>query len=229
MALPNISSESEQMYLVTLAQLIEDGHEPPVPLPVLAQALGVQSASANQMVRRLCDLGLLHYEPYRGVSFTPVGSRLTRQILRFRRLWSTFLADHLGFAPVEADALACSLEHQTTPELGERLARYLDYPTVDPLGKPIPYVEGESIQPVATPLAELAVGEQARVVVEPTEPEIRAFLHAHGIREGSTVVVEGDGSSGMLLRAAEHRRVFVDRALAAHIRVVPVRGKEAVP
>ncbi|RMF39870.1 MAG: MarR family transcriptional regulator, partial [Anaerolineae bacterium] len=64
-------SESEQMYLVTLAQL--ETASQPVPLSALAQALGVQPVSVNQMVRKLAEAGLVTYEPYHGVSLSPQG------------------------------------------------------------------------------------------------------------------------------------------------------------
>jgi DtxR family Mn-dependent transcriptional regulator len=130
------------MYLITVAVAEEDGRPAPWPLAGLAEALGISPISANQMVRRLADRGLVEYHPYRGVSLTPRGRRAARRVLRGRRLWATFLVEHLGFTPGEADALACSLEHVTPPAAADRLARYLGDPAVEPLGRVIPPAAG---------------------------------------------------------------------------------------
>jgi DtxR family Mn-dependent transcriptional regulator len=228
MASQNISSESEEMYLVKLAQLVEDGHPVPVPLPVLAQALGVQPVSANQMVRRLCDTGLLTYEPYKGVDFTPIGNQLTQKILRFRRLWSVFLAEHLGFSPVEADTLACALEHQTTPDLGDRLARFLDHPQEDPLGKPIPDSVDRPIRPTGVALSELTVGVAAQVLAIPADGPVHTFLLACGIRSGTPVTVRGRAEQDALLVASETQLVCLAPEIAAQVTVLPSQPKETL-
>jgi Mn-dependent DtxR family transcriptional regulator len=57
-------SENEQMYLVTIAKLEEGGHESPVALSELANALSVLPVSVNQMVRKMDESGLVKYYPY---------------------------------------------------------------------------------------------------------------------------------------------------------------------
>lgn len=226
MANLNIGSESEEMYLVKLAHLLEDGHQTPVPLPILAQALGVQPASANQMVRRLSEMGLLRYEPYRGVAFTPAGNRLTQTILRFRRLWAVFLAHHLGFSPVEADTLACALEHQTTPALADRLDRFLGFPRQDPLGKPIPEQTDEAIQPTGAPLSALPVGAAGQIIRIPEAGPVRDFLLAGDIRPGKTITVNGKAEGDALLVASGDRLVCLSADIAGQIVVLPTQVKE---
>ena len=126
------------MYLITLAVAEEEGRTAPLPLADLAQRLDISPVSANQMVRRLEERGLVDYHPYHGAALTPEGRVAARRVLRGRRLWATFLAEHLAFTPQEADSLACSLEHVTPPEAADRLARFLGNPAVGPLGRPIP-------------------------------------------------------------------------------------------
>jgi DtxR family Mn-dependent transcriptional regulator len=128
----------EEMYLITLAVAEEDGRPAPLPLAGLAQSLGISPISANQMVRRLEERGLVEYHPYHGVTLTAAGRRAAGRVLRGRRLWASFLAGRLGYSPAEADALACSLEHVTPPEAADRLARFLGDPGATPWGEPIP-------------------------------------------------------------------------------------------
>ena len=137
--MPELSSttESEQMYLITVAQAVEAGVSGPVSISKIAQALGVSVPSANEMVKKLSGRNLLTYEPYHGVELTAVGSLLADQVLRTRRLWATFLAEHLGFSPVDADAQACHLEHATSAEAADRLSAFLGNPEAGPLGRPI--------------------------------------------------------------------------------------------
>ena len=63
------------MYLITVAVAEEEGRPGPLPLADLAQSLAISPVSANQMVRRLEERGLVEYHPYHGVALTPPGGR----------------------------------------------------------------------------------------------------------------------------------------------------------
>ena len=89
------TSEAEQMYLITVAREDEQGHAGPVRIALIAESLGVSVPSANEMIRKLDTRGLLTYEPYRGVLLSRAGERIAGQVLRTRRLWATFLVEHL--------------------------------------------------------------------------------------------------------------------------------------
>lgn len=125
---PGRTSPSEEMYLITVAMAEEDGRQGPLPLGALAEALSISPVSANQMVRRLADRGLVDYHPYHGVVLTAGGRAAARRVLRGRRLWAGFLVEHLGFATEEADALACEFEHVTPPLLADRLEAFMARP-----------------------------------------------------------------------------------------------------
>lgn len=119
-------SENIEMYLLKIALLQTDNQ--PVPVPALAQELAVSPVSANEMCRKMVDRDLVQYEPYKGVTFTPQGSRVVRHILRSRRLWEVFFVDKLNFSPDEAEEIACRFEHVTPETLTERLAAFLGHP-----------------------------------------------------------------------------------------------------
>jgi Mn-dependent DtxR family transcriptional regulator len=51
-------SESEDMYLVSLARLQETGVEVPVPIAKLAQEMSIQPVSTSQMIHKLEVEGL---------------------------------------------------------------------------------------------------------------------------------------------------------------------------
>ncbi len=212
-------SESEQMYLVTLAQL-ETG-ERPVPLSALAQALGVQPVSVNQMVRKLAENGLLTYEPYHGVSLSPRGAAQARRVLRARRLWAVFLAGHLGYAPREADALACALEHDTPPELAARLDEYLERPGRDPLGNPIPETGNAPRKITGQPLPAFGAGAILQVCALPPEAESRAFLLEHGLVPGAQIRLLAVHSSGDVLLQYAGNTLALAAPLSTAVLAIP--------
>lgn len=200
-ALPELSStsESEQMYLITIARAVEAGADGPVAISRIADALGVSVPSANEMVRKLDSRGLLVYEPYRGALLSDTGRYLANQVLRTRRLWATFLAGHLGFSPTEADDQACHLEHATTTEAADRLATFLGNPVSGPLGRPIPDVGAPARQRSAARLADVPVGVPVEVVSVSADGRSLEFLRSEGIKVGTQLAVAGSGRSGILI------------------------------
>ena len=219
-SLPELSttSESEQMYLITVARETEGGAEGPVPVSRIAAILGVSVPSANEMVRKLEGRGLLSYEPYHGVRLTPVGQRIAVQVLRTRRLWATFLAEHLGFAPAEADEQACHLEHATTPDAANRLAVFLGNPVAGPLGRPIP---DSDVAPVARRqlhLSDVGVGATAEVLAVAASEAVSRFLAAEGLVTGAKLRVVATGVSGMLVEVSG-RCVHLDPGISGAVDV----------
>lgn len=216
------TSEAEQMYLITIAREAEAGNDGPIRLALIADALGVSVPSANEMVRKLDTRGLLSYEPYHGVQLSETGRRIADQVLRTRRLWATFLADHLGFSPTDADDQACHLEHATSPEAANRLAAFLGNPQAGPLGRPIPDAT------VATPprphlrLTDITVGTTAEIVSISATGHSLDFLTAEGLTVGSQLVVTAAGDTGYLVDLGGSL-LHVGLSLAGNVAVRPAR------
>jgi DtxR family Mn-dependent transcriptional regulator len=215
------TSESEEMYLITVARAVESGRPEPIPMPMVAEALLVSVTSANEMVRKLLARGLMTYEPYHGVALTQAGWTVAGRVLRTRRLWATFLAEQLGFSPAEADEQACHLEHATSAEAVDRLATFLGDPETDPLGALIPTRDLPRRQSVATvPLSEVAVGLEVEVIAVGAKPAAREFLSSEGIAPGSRIRVLATGETGVLIDAGA--TVNLARDLTGLIDVRPV-------
>lgn len=196
-------SESEEMYLITLAKLAERGVEAPVPLALLAEELQVLPVSANQMVHKLEQEGILDYVPYKGVALRPEGQKLANRTLRRRRLWELFLVDRLGLPFAEADSLACRMEHITSPEVTERLAAFLGNPERSSRGLPIP--PADETPPIEGLLSQAEVGREYLVSAIGDEI-LREFLATNEIAVGSTLRVLATSSQGDVLLevAGEH-------------------------
>ena len=210
------------MYLITIAMAAEDGHEGPVPVPRLAEALAVSRVSANEMVKKLADRRLVDYVPYQGAELTPAGESIAAAVLRRRRLWATFLADHLGLSPAAADAVACEFEHVTTAQVTDLLAKFLGDPAVGPQGKPIPVEAAQEPPPAGLPLAEFDTGLPVLVLRVDGDEVVRSFLAAEGVASHQRVRVIARSEDGGLLLEAAHGHVHVTPDLATAVMAVPV-------
>jgi DtxR family transcriptional regulator, Mn-dependent transcriptional regulator len=217
-------SESEEMYLVSIARLKEEQPERPVPVRRLAKQLDVQPVSANQMVRKLENAGLVRYTPYNGVELTTSGQEQAARILRHRRLWEVFLVEKLNLSHGEADRLACRLEHVTPSDTAERLADFLDKPERSPAGKLIPGSQaGEWLVP-GLALTGLKPGETGQVLQVRGELKTREYLSSEGVQAGASVSVWGTGKTGTMLICTEAgNQVHLSKELAE---LVFVKKKE---
>jgi DtxR family Mn-dependent transcriptional regulator len=219
----NLLSESEEMYLVGIAQIIEDGPGGPTRLSRLAEHLNIQPVSVNQMVRRLEKCGLVAYLPYRGVLLTENGSLVAGQVLRRRRLWEVFLVEQLGISLAEAESMACRLEHDIPVETGERLAKFLGFPEHSPRGKNIPPAELGIALPDSSPLSSQQVEGSYVVIRVECRPAERAFLSGAGIAPGKTVRLLGIVQGSRCLAQSEgHEPVQFSEQLAQKIWVQPI-------
>lgn len=195
----NIVSESEQMYLVSIARLGEIADECPIPISKVAEILDVTPISANQMIHQLEQANYVTYTPYKGVEFTQAGWQTASKILRSRRLWEVFLAEYLRYTPNEAEELACRLEHAISDETAERLAEFLNWPQVSPQGKSIPQSEAEHPQLAGVPLSNLAAGMSGKVSTI-LMPEVeRAFLQQAGLDIGVQLEILSSQNNGAYL------------------------------
>lgn len=119
-------SQSQDDYLKFVYEnLPQEGY---VSNKMLAQGLDIAPASVSEMVKRLDEAGLLLYQPYYGVQLTPKGLERAQALVRKHEIWEYFLESKLGYEKEEVHDLAEVLEHWTTPELAERLAKYIDFP-----------------------------------------------------------------------------------------------------
>lgn len=204
------------MYLITVARAVEDGIIPPVPVSRIAGTLEVSSVSANQMIKKLAAAGLVNYRPYKGVTLTETGDELANSVLRNRRLWGRFLADHLGLTPAKADEVACEMEHVTPDMVADRLASFLGDPKTGPTGKPIPGAHG-SVSEAETPLTMVEVG--ATATVASVGVAAASFLRSNGVVAGVQVLVLGTGYDSSVLIEGPTGTMHLSESVASEIAV----------
>ncbi|CAN5875750.1 metal-dependent transcriptional regulator [soil metagenome] len=156
----------------------------------VARALSVSAASVTGMLKKLGDLKLVDYAPYRGVSLTPAGRLVALETLRHHRLIETYLAQALGYAWHEVHAEADKLEHVISEDFEERIAALLGDPAFDPHGDPIPSRDGVVPETKGQPLATLETGTRATLTrTTNQDPEVLRYLAEHGLMPGRTVTV----------------------------------------
>jgi len=215
-------TESVEEYLEAIYKLGEEGQ--PVALSALAERLGISSVSANEMVRKLVEQKLVLYEPYKGVSLTPVGQAQALAVIRRHRLWERFLTDVLGLSWDRVHEEACRLEHVTSPLVEERLAQLLGEPETCPHGHPMPTAEGEMAVEAGRPLAELTAGQRAIVLRVPEEDvALLRYLATLGLEPQATVQVQAVAPfQGPLTVQVGEARHVLGRELASRIVVRPL-------
>jgi len=181
-------SHTEENYLKTIYKLAEEEPGQDVSTNRIAAALATRAASVTDMLRRLADKQLLDYEKYRGVRLTPEGRRLALLTVRKHRLWEVFLVQQLGFNWDEVHDVAEELEHVQSPLLMRRLDEFLNFPTLDPHGDPIPAENGAVRRPAHRLLAELGVGECGTLAaVKDTSAPFLQYLDKMGLPLGAQV------------------------------------------
>lgn len=104
----------------------------------VAERLGVAPATATSMLKRLAELGLVDYLPYKGVRLTSSGERVALEVIRHHRLIEAYLSEALGMPSDRVHEEAEVLEHYISEDLEKLIAAKLGEPSHDPHGTPIP-------------------------------------------------------------------------------------------
>jgi len=134
-------TNSEENYLKTIYHLSLFSNSG-ISTNAIANAMDSKPSSVTDMIQKLADKGLVLYKKYQGVELTEKGKKEAIYIVRKHRLWEVFLVNKLGFTWDEVHDIAEQLEHINSEKLIDNLDKFLDFPTQDPHGDPIPDKEG---------------------------------------------------------------------------------------
>lgn len=214
MSVPHLS-ESTEMYLKAMSELGDRD----VAIARLAERLSVTHVSANEMMRRLGEQGLVTHTPYKGVTLTKKGREVASNVIRRQRLWEVFLYEHLNIEWSKVYELACSLEHATAPEVTEALAEFLKHPQTCPRGNPIPDSKGVYTQLDGIALSEVEVGKTVTVLaVDATATDVLKYLQDKNILPGQKIkVVEAAPMDGPLTLSVGGKEVALGLSLAEFV------------
>jgi len=190
----------------------------------IARELGITSAAATDMARKLALKKLIDYEKYKELKLTPEGKKMALNIVRKHRLWETFLHQVFGLSLHEIHREAELLEHLTSDFLTEKINLFLGSPTIDPHGDPIPNEKGVvSIdnENIMLTVAE-AGGEYEICRLNGSDKEFFDFCQSNGLIVGATVLLLKQykknkmteikvGNSKLLLNAEVARTIYVKK------------------
>jgi DtxR family Mn-dependent transcriptional regulator len=221
----NLSATIEE-YLEWIYRLSKEQDE--VSTTDLARSLKISPASVTGMLRRLAERGLIVHEKYHGVSLTDEGREIALKTIRRHGLLERLLVDVLGLPWHLVDEEAGRLEHHITPEVEDRLMKFLDYPTTCPHGQPIDWTGPEASVRLAT-LQQGDVAEIARIADE--SPEFLEYVASVGLKPGATVYVTGRApfNGPLLVRVAERDHPLGDEVCSKIWVVPPGRAAEQCP
>lgn len=156
-------TKAEENYIKAIYKLTESERKN-VSTNAISSEIQTTAASVTDMLKRLADKDLIHYEKYKGVTLSTTGKEIATALVRKHRLWETFLVEKLDFAWDEVHDIAEELEHIDSEKLVNRLDAFLGYPKYDPHGDPIPNVKGKFTMRRQLPLTELNTTQKAIVV-----------------------------------------------------------------
>lgn len=155
---------TEENYLKAI-YIIQNGNESgEVSVNEIAERMQTKPATVTDMLKRLSEKELIHYERYKKITLNDSGELVALTILRKHRLWETFLSKKLNFNWDEVHEVAEQLEHIRSQKLIDRLDEFLGYPDFDPHGDPIPDANGKLPNSTAVPLSEIDTEQNCKVV-----------------------------------------------------------------
>ena len=186
-------STSTQNYLKGIWALSEWSDTPVTPSSV-AKHLGLRKSTVSDGVRKLGEQGLVEHKPYGAVELTDTGRTYAVAMIRRHRLIETFLVEALGYTWDQVHDEAENLEHSVSDFMVDRIDAFLDYPSRDPHGDPIPSASGRVDAPEAVPLTGVQPGQKATIErIADDDPKLLQFLNSHGLVVGATLEV-GEGA-----------------------------------
>jgi DtxR family transcriptional regulator, Mn-dependent transcriptional regulator len=183
-------THSEENYLKAIYHLTSV-LENEISTNAIAEKMETKASSVTDMLKKLADKDLVHYKKYQGVSLTDKGLHSAKMIVRKHRLWEVFLVEKLAFSWDEVHDIAEQLEHIKSEQLVNKLDAFLNFPTEDPHGDPIPNAEGNIIKVEKQLLSELQEKQTGICVgVKDTSSEFLQYLDKQGISLGSKIEIK---------------------------------------
>ncbi len=180
---------SEENYLKAIYHL-EPLSKKGVTTNALAEEMQTKASSVTDMVKKLSEKGYAHHKKYQGVTLTNKGKGIAIDIIRKHRLWEVFLVNKLNFSWDEVHEVAEQLEHIKSKKLISQLDAFLEFPTHDPHGDPIPDKTGKINTVDKILLSEAKTGDHCICVgVQDSSSNFLKYLDKNKIALGSAFEV----------------------------------------
>ena len=214
-------SVSEENYIKALYHL-QNG-ELLVSTNDIAGKMNTKASSVTDMLKKLADKSLIDYVPYKGSKLTQNGQSCAMQIIRKHRLWELFLVEKLNFSWDEVHEVAEQLEHIQSRKLIDEIDKLLNRPKYDPHGDPIPDETGTIIENKYNTLAELKIGDSAKLsAVTDSSAIFLQYLDRNKLEIGSVLnVVYREELDGSCTVSTKHGTLHLSQMVASKLLVIP--------
>ena len=156
----------------------------------IAENLNTKASSVTEMLKKLSEKSLIVYKKYQGAQLKELGRKTALKIIRKHRLWEVFLVEKLNFKWDEVHDIAEQLEHIQSEKLTNQLDKFLDFPTHDPHGDPIPNTAGFIKFTPKLKLSDLNIGETWKFIgVRDSSSTFLKYLYKRKISLGCNIKV----------------------------------------
>ena len=180
---------SEENYLKAIYHLGQHGTAT-VSTNAIAEKINAKASSVTDMIKKLADKNLLNYVKYQGVSLTNQGRLAAALVVRKHRLWEVFLVNKLNFSWHEVHDVAEQLEHIKSLKLVNELDAFLEFPTHDPHGDPIPDKDGNFSPIKSVNILEIEEGKAGILsFVKDSSDMFLKYLNKNNLSLGDTIKV----------------------------------------
>jgi len=184
-----VVTRSEENYLKTIYHLSNHGSIS-VSTNAIAYKMDTKASSVTDMIKKLSDKGFVDYIKYQGVNLTRKGHLVAASVIRKHRLWEVFLVNKLNFSWDEIHDVAEQLEHIKSEKLINELDAFLEFPTHDPHGDPIPDKEGKLNTLKKISLSSMKENEQSELLgVKDSSEGFLRYLDKRNIKIGDSIKV----------------------------------------
>jgi DtxR family Mn-dependent transcriptional regulator len=215
------NSFTEENYLKAIYKL-QEKQQSEVSTNDISKEMNTKAASVTDMLKRLSDKSLIHYQKYQGVSLTDTGAKIALNIIRKHRLWETFLVNKLYFKWDEVHDIAEQLEHIESDELIEKLNEYLGSPQYDPHGDPIPNKKGVFTNKKMIALFDMPIGYTGKVAgVSEHSSSFLRHLEKIGVALGVELKIleKNEFDQSICIEIAPESRTFISKEVALNLLV----------
>ena len=180
---------SEENYLKAIYHLAKQENAS-VSTNAIAQKMRTKASSVTDMIKKLSDKGHVEYQKYKGVKLTEKGRLAAVSVIRKHRLWEVFLVKKLNFSWDEVHEVAEQLEHIKSEKLTQQLDVFLEYPTKDPHGDPIPDCDGNMPSTQKLLLSKIEPNNKCICIgVKDSTSNFLQYLDKHNIALGTKITV----------------------------------------
>lgn len=93
----------------------------------IAKQLNISRASVSEALFKLAEKKLIIYEGHKGITITPEGLKLAKEVIKKHKTVTAFFEKTLGLDKNEAEKNACKIEHVISNRVFNRLFAFQKY------------------------------------------------------------------------------------------------------